>query len=56
MSIYAASAAAITCANPGMTSRIVLADVMDAPIARKLALHRMSLTIKETVAKQPSPS
>jgi hypothetical protein len=33
MSIYAASAAAITCLNPGMTARIVLADAMEAPIA-----------------------
>jgi hypothetical protein len=30
--MYAASAAAITCPTPGMTSRIVLADAIVAPI------------------------
>jgi hypothetical protein len=43
MSIYAASAAAITRPNPGMTSPIVLADAMEAPLSRISLCGKISI-------------
>jgi hypothetical protein len=54
MSIYTTSPAAITCPNPGMTSRIVLADAMEAPIALMLPTSRILVKDQRYVGEADS--